>query len=1076
MTDTRDGIQFERKAPGEADAIAEIVRGILTVQARLAARQKRPLGRGTHTKGICVRGTFEVLDVGARTGDAALASRLARGIFARPGVYPATVRFANGASQVNPDTSRDVRAMSFAIDVPPGTLGDVTRLDFSMNDAPTFPINDAHAFATLMKVASADGAFDVVRALWSLPFPDMVGLGRTAIAGRKQQRKPGKPYQQARYWSTVPFLHGADQAIKYSAIPSPANQGHPLSDEPNTLRDELIRHLAQDTPASFDFAIQILDPARMTWKGQRHDAPFWVENASVEWSEADAPFHVVGRLTLLPASQWSDEACAAMYIDVTEHSTPESRPIGSINRARWAAESASRKARLATAAATVGAPERGPLSIRQRLGNLSVRTVFRAAAVLVLVLLLGVAALSFGTMLYLDKGGGMLPAEPYDEITFLDQGWGNGVQAAARQAYYYTPQGAGLREMRYSWFVHLEMPWGRERFANPETLRRYGFIVDPATPANPDQLPVGFTKHFDRQLNEEVLDITCAACHTGQLSITRNGRRTAVRIDGGQALHAFTDADFGHFVPTMIAAMVSTATNPLKFNRFARKVLGDGYPEGRWELHRQLRSVIGTFAGIGFTEKWHSLYPTQEGYGRTDALARIGNTVFGDNLSAENYKVGNAPVSFPPVWNIWKFDWVQYNASVSQPMARNIGEAMGVGARYTLVDRYGLPLPPEQRFRATTLLDNLHAIELNLRRLAPPPWPEQVFGAIDREKAARGKELFDTHCVDCHGPFVAPPAIKLRNAPLKTDSDPEWLVRTVCVEDIGTDPNTAANFSRATVDIRETGMTADDLRRVASRGLEAQKARQVKYLEGEIARLQSELGAVTTTGGAAADDAQAKIASMQAELSGLEAGIQQQLSQLDPARLPVGLALSYLGTMIRENAYKDAGYSQAQQDEFDGFGILDMPQVVAAYKPRPLAGIWATAPFLHNGSVPTIYDLLSPADERPPTFRVGTREFDPVKVGIAQPSEGFWLFDTALAGNSNRGHEFKDGYDKAQGPGNGHIGPLLTHEERLAIIEHLKVRNDDLDGPQDPRVPETATGCLATAGSAGAPGYKPQAR
>mgnify|MGYP006200908001 CR=1 FL=1 len=86
------------------------------------------------------------------------------------------------------------------------------------------------------------------------------------------------------------------------------------------------------------------------------------------------------------------------------------------------------------------------------------------------------------------------------------------------------------------------------------------------------------------------------------------------------------------------------------------------------------------------------------------------------------------------------------------------------------------------------------------------------------------------------------------------------------------------------------------------------------------------------------------------------------------------------------------------------------------------------------------------------------------------------LFDTALAGNSNRGHEFKDGYDKAQGPGNGHIGPLLTHEERLAIIEHLKVRNDDLDGPQDPRVPETATGCLATAGYAGAPGYKPQAR
>ena len=174
--------------------------------------------------------------------------------------------------------------------------------------------------------------------------------------------------------------------------------------------------------------------------------------------------------------------------------------------------------------------------------------------------------------------------------------------------------------------------------------------------------------------------------------------------------------------------------------------------------------------------------------------------------------------------------------------------------------------------------------------------------------------------------------------------------------------------------------------------------------------------------------------------------------------------------MIRENAYRDAGYDPAKQAEFDGFGILDMPQVVAAYKPRPLAGIWATAPYLHNGSVPTIYDMLSPADQRPRTFRVGSREFDPVRVGLAQDqSDGFWLFDTSQTGNSNRGHEFNTGYVKANGPRNGIIGPLLTHEERLAIIEHLKSRNDDLDGPQAPHVPEWGD-CSS------APAYKPQLR
>ena len=81
--------------------------------------------------------------------------------------------------------------------------------------------------------------------------------------------------------------------------------------------------------------------------------------------------------------------------------------------------------------------------------------------------------------------------------------------------------------------------------------------------------------------------------------------------------------------------------------------------------------------------------------------------------------------------------------------------------------------------------------------------------------------------------------------------------------------------------------------------------------------------------------------------------------------------------MIREKAYADAANGAEQQPIFDGFGILDLPQVIAAYKPRPLAGMWATAPFLHNGSVPTIYDLLSPVADRPKTFRVGSREFDP---------------------------------------------------------------------------------------------------
>jgi processive rubber oxygenase RoxA-like protein/cytochrome c len=1035
-------MEFERKLQTEQQDIADIVAGILAVQARFARKQKRPLGRGTHTKGVCVRATFEVFDLTNAIADPALRARLQRGLFAKPGVYSATARFANAASTFRPDSDQDVRALSFAVEVPAGLVGpQPSRLDFSMNNAPTFPINDAHAFAAFMRVQGASGALASLRALLSLSFRDLRGFFQTASRGLRQERTAVKPYQLTRYWSNVPFLHGEDEAIKYSAVPLTGNVGQPVGKGPNVLRDELARHVAEDPPAAFDFALQLLEPARMTLKGQTREPGFWIENASVEWPEAQAPFHLVGRLTLQPGALVPDEQCQAMFIDVTKYSLPEHRPLGSINRARWVAESASRKARLGAAPFVM--PTAAP-SLAQRLGAITIGSIAKAIAAGALaaglLLLFLVAVLIVRT----NRGDGMLPPDPVERVIYPDQGWGPGLEARARQTYYYTAQGAVLKDLRYTWFRALEMPWSKRKLSNPDIMRRYGFVVDPPTRANPDGLPVGFTKHYDSDLNEEVLDVTCAACHTGQINVTRNGRTTALRIDGGSALHAFTNSDIGHFVPTLAASLAGTLANPFKFNRFANAVLGDGHRGGRWALRAQMLDVAGQFGRMAWNEKVHGLVTTEEGYGRTDALARIANTVFGDHIEAQNYAVGNAPVNYPPVWNIWKFDWVQYNASVSQPMARNIGETMGTGAKYALVDRYGRPLPADQRYRSSTLLENLHTIERTLRALQPPRWNEEVLGPVDRAKAARGKQLFETHCVACHGPHIAPPAIKARNAPLKGPDDPEWLVKTLCVDDIGTDPNTALNFFDARVDLTKTGMTAEDLRRVARKAYTEWNQREAEYLKGEIAR-----GSNSSYPGADA-------ASLQAQLASLDADMEQKLSEINPASVSVGAGLSYLGIMIREKAYDELRYTPAERADFDGFGIIDLPQVLPAYKPRPLAGIWASAPFLHNGSVPTVYDLLSPAAERPNTFLVGSREYDTRKLGLASPTGRFWTFDTSKDGNHNTGHEFNAGYKpwkEGDPPAHGLIGPLLTPDERLAIIEHLKVRNDDVDGPQEPHVP-----------------------
>jgi hypothetical protein len=92
-----------------------------------------------------------------------------------------------------------------------------------------------------------------------------------------------------------------------------------------------------------------------------------------------------------------------------------------------------------------------------------------------------------------------------------------------------------------------------------------------------------------------------------------------------------------------------------------------------------------------------------------------------------------------------------------------------------------------------------------------------------------------------------------------------------------------------------------------------------------------------------------------------------------------------------------------------------------AYVSRPLIGIWATAPYLHNGSVASLFDLLSPERE---AFRVGTsREYDCAKLGYAANGRADGqVFDVTLAGNGNQGHPYT----------------FAKVDERYAVIEYLK--------------------------------------
>jgi hypothetical protein len=342
------GSDAERDLAREQSDIEQIIERSLMLQAKAAAKQHRTLDRGTHAKGVSVRGQFEVLD--ATLGrDRALAARLAKGIFSKPGVYPATVRFANADPNENSDFKADVRSLSFSVALTregaavPGS--GVGHQDFSLQNTTVLPINDSPAFLAIMKLLTASNP---AAGLWSLPFKDKLRVLRTLTLVQFQAHQTIKPYQQLRYWSNVPFRHGPLDVVKHSATSSPDNLAGPLQkSNPNGLQDELIRHVQEDNKmSSFDFGVQFLDADRMTYWGKHHDTNFWIENASVEWNEAEAPFHTIGRLTLLPKSHLRPDAAEETYIDVTGNSTPDSTPLGSINRARQPAEVASRKARM----------------------------------------------------------------------------------------------------------------------------------------------------------------------------------------------------------------------------------------------------------------------------------------------------------------------------------------------------------------------------------------------------------------------------------------------------------------------------------------------------------------------------------------------------------------------------------------------------------------------------------------------------------------------------------------------------------------------------------------------------------
>ena len=350
--------------------------------------------------------------------------------------------------------------------------------------------------------------------------------------------------------------------------------------------------------------------------------------------------------------------------------------------------------------------------------------------------------------------------------------------------------------------------------------------------------------------------------------------------------------------------------------------------------------------------------PAPWGPARLDAIALIVNRLTSVQTDIpENWSTPLAPTKPPFLWNAPQGTWTQWRGVQQDPIKRNLTETMGVFMPMDLRSK----TPEEGLFDSNAALLNLVKIEGLLNHLAPPQWPEDVLGKIDRKKAQKGKALFAANCASCHNsyPYTWTQPNKYGKRFLQVGLIPESYV--------GTDPG-----------------QFEDLRPYAITGQLA------PYLP---------------------------------------------LSFKNKTLVPTGLLYEVLQEEILAKALAQVKLTEAETVMVHGYREFPLPPPSREfiYKAAPRDGVWATPPFMHNGSVPNLYEMLIPAKERTKKFYIG-REFDPVKVGLDTTGKsGAYLMDTSLRGNSNAGHSFEDGPR-----GNGVIGPLLTEEQRWAIVEYLK--------------------------------------
>jgi hypothetical protein len=491
--------------------------------------------------------------------------------------------------------------------------------------------------------------------------------------------------------------------------------------------------------------------------------------------------------------------------------------------------------------------------------------------------------------------------------------------------------------------------------------------------------------------------------------------------------------DFQTMFRELVKAMQATLNNQEKFNRFANAVIVDSDERGiggtaqKEQLRAQLRQITN------IRDEWNernqgSTLSGDYGHGRLDALGAIFNETAATALGVEdNRKDADAPVSYPFVWDTPQHDKVQWNGSIPNAklgsLSRNVGEVIGVFGALTL--RKPRIIPPTFGHKTSVNVGALAKLESLLWKMQSPQWSDTTLTAFNEVLAKEGGEghrLFKKFCHSCHETIDRTNVnrkIKAFMVPVinpDNSSDPNT---------VRTDITTASNFLEREAQARKLTDQYVRYSRILS---EEEKFER----EGQNDVKQIKIVAYSVAGTIIREFLEDPHAVIEALKAGRSQSTRQALHNAGETLLIELGALSLKDKimLIRDflNEYGDrySDYDASVQTASSTPACFP-DGTLACYKARSLNGIWATAPYLHNGSVRTMRDLLLPASMRQKKFKIGSREFDTKNIGFKD--EGASEYDTSKPGNSNSGHD---------GPGYGSDIFASEPDKMNALLEYLK--------------------------------------